>query len=722
MWEISLMAIKKKSNNHRKTNSKKTPAKRTENRNMIILLFLAGFIFLVVVARLFQIQVILGKEFREESYAMRAQETVVPAKRGAIYDANGVELAVDTTVYSLWIDSNYLRSKLLNNGIGKDEAATAIGSIIGAEPGFVLRKMELNSGFVWLKKEVSFEEVEGIKDLGYIGLYFQEEGSRYYPSHTAGGNLLGFVNKTGSGVAGIEATYNAILKGDDGYITGEKDGQNHFIADTIEVVKKEVPGKSIALTIDQKAQYIAEREIANIKRDLNPDSAVIMVMETKTGAILASANSNTYDPNNYKDLNSSLFTTLEYQSVFEPGSTMKILTSAAAINENVVNETTSFYDNGFRKIGLNTIKCWVFPRSHGEETLTEGMANSCNPVFVDVAMLLKQKDPNAWYRYLDTFGFGQKSTINFGGESPGILPSGNGDIYHSTSAIGQGIAVTPIQMLVAVSAIANNGQKMKPLLVKNILDTNGDILQTFEPTIEGQVVSKDTAEAVQRMMKAVVDKGTGTAFKLSNGIESLGKTGTAQKVDSTGSYELGKYVLSYVGLAPASDPKYTVFVVIDEAKKNGHVSATTAPYYKAVMEDVLALYGLSSNNQAAPNDNVLVPDLSGMTVEDGGVLLDGLGLKLVATGNGYILKQTPRAFTIVKKGREIAVVAEDKVLTENQTIVPSFMGLRLPSTISRAEGAALSLTYTGKGVVREQNPAPGTLVDKNTTVKVVLGE
>lgn len=722
MWVISSMGSNNKDGKTERKFKKKPPAKGKDFQGMRWIPLVAGLFFLVIVARLFQIQVLLANELQDESHEMREEERVIKAPRGSIYDANGIELAVDASVYSLWIDASYLRSNLTRNNVGKEEAAAAIAGILSLEPGYVLRKIELNSGFVWLKKEVSFEEVEGIKALEYTGLYFQEEPSRYYPGHAAGGNLLGFVNKTGTGVAGIESTYNAVLQGEDGYMTGELDGRKNFIANTEKILKEEVPGNSITLTIDQKAQYIAEREIANIRRELNPDNAVIMVMETKTGAILASANTNTYDPNNYKDLDTALFTTLEFQSVFEPGSIMKIVTSAAAINENVSNESSTYYGNGFRKIGTHTIKCHIYPSAHGEETMTEAMANSCNPVYVDIAMLLKKKDPDIWFEYLDRFGFGSRSAISFGGESPGIMPAGTGDIYHATSAIGQGIAVTPVQMLVAASAVANDGQKMKPLLVKNILNANGEVIQEFEPTIEAQVVSKDTAEAVQRMMVSVVEQGIGTAFRLSNGISSMGKTGTAQKAAPGGVYASGKYVLTYVGMAPAEDPKYTVLVFIDEARKNGHVSSTTAPYYKAVMEDILALYGETAGAAAVPNTQVMVPDLAGLPLEDGRILLDSLGLVLVPAGSGYIVRQNPKAFTVLQKGGEVRIEAEEAVLTETQTIVPTFLGLRLPAAIARGEGAALKMTYKGTGVVRSQNPAPGTMVEKDTEVIIELGE
>lgn len=718
------MVNKPSKNKNIKNRLKKMPVGKAENRRIKYFLTVTGFIFFIVILRLFQLQVVMGNALREESLTMRRDESEIIAERGSILDTNGIELAVDASVYSLWIDPSYLRQNLGRFKIDKEEASLLIGQAVDLQTDFVLRKIELNSGFVWLKKEVSFEEVEKIKSLGLIGLYFQEEGSRYYPNHAVGGNLIGFVNKTGVGVAGLEATYNNILKGQNGLIKGEKDGQNNYIADTVKTVKEAEPGRTIVLTIDQKAQYIAEREIANIERELEPESATIMVMETKTGAIIASANTNNYDSNSYRNLDINLYRTLEFQNIFEPGSTMKIITAAAALNEGVADENSIFYDNtGARLIGTNSIKCWIYPRAHGKETLTEAVANSCNPVLIDVAMLLKKKDPDLWYDYLKKFGFGTKTKISFSGEANGILPAGNGDIYHATSAIGQGIAVSPIQMISAISTVANNGQKMKPYLVKEIRDKAGNIIEAYEPIIENQVISKDTAEAVQRMMKSVVDSGTGTKFKLNNNIESMGKTGTAQKVNELGQYKDGKYIISYVGIAPYSNPKYTVFVIIDEAKKNGQSSTTVAPYYKAVMEDILALYSVSDNTASNTESNkIIMPDLTGLNTIDAKRILNNLGLKVELNGVGNIIAQSIRKNSLIDKGKEVVLTAKELNLDGTKSIVPALVGLRLPDALRLVENAGLEISHTGTGKVIEQSIAPGSIVLKNSLLVIKLGE
>ena len=714
----------KNSNGNKSKKIKKISVFKSENFRIKLFLIVASSLFILVLLRLFQLQIVLGDTFRNESYSIRKDESVIVAQRGNIYDAYGMELAIDTSVYSLWIDPSYLRSKLESLNMTKEEAAAVIGAKLNLEKEYVLRKIELNSGFVWLKKEVSFEEVQGIKDLKITGMYFKEEDARYYPDHNVGGNLLGFVNTSGEGVAGIEATYNDILRGQDGYITGEKDGQNNYIPDTVKILKEEIPGQSIYLTIDQKAQYIVDRELNNIKSQLKPTSATIMVMETKTGAIIASGNTNSYDPNEYSTTDSNLFSTLEFQSVYEPGSPMKVVTSSAGVNEGVVNENSTFYDNGYRDVDDQRVKCLIYPNAHGGETLVEGLANSCNPVFVDVALQLKKKNENLWFDYLDKFGFGKLSDINFIGESSGIMPYGDSDIYHATSAIGQGIAVTPIQMLVAASAVANDGQKMKPYLIKEIRDINGQLLQKNEPTIEGQLISKETAEVVQMMMKEVVDSGTGTSFQLENNIPSMGKTGTAEKVDeTTGTYFKGRYTISFVGVAPYDDPKYTVLVIVDNAQKGGESSATVAPYYKAVMEGILSQNSVSNQaNIAASTNKLIIPNFVGQKVEEAARIAQKAGIKVEIKGNGYVVDQSAKPFSIINADEILVLQGEEKVLAENQTVVPGLENLRLTDVIYLCEKAGLKLETQGTGKVIQQNLNPGDIVAKNSLLVVRLGD
>ena len=714
--------MERKTNNKNIKNNKRKLGQ--DNKKIKVFLVLASFLFLFVLLRLFQLQVILGGTIREESYSIRKDESVITAPRGNIYDANGIELAIDTSVYSLWMDPSYLRQNLEKAGMTKDEAAEKIGEKLNLDKVYVLRKIELNSGFVWLKKEVSFEEVQSIKELKIIGLYFKEEDARYYPDHAVGGNLLGFVNASGDGIAGIEATFNDILRGQDGYITGEKDGQNNYIPDTVQVLKEEVPGNSIVLTIDQKAQYIVDRELNNIKNDLKPASAMIMVMETKTGAIVASGNTNSYDPNNYATTNSSLFSTLEFQSVYEPGSTMKVVTSSAVINEGLVNENSTFYDNGYRTIGDHIIKCWLYSNYHGTETLTDGLANSCNSVYVDVAMLLKNKGENIWFNYLKSFGFSQQSAIKFIGESAGIMPYGTNEIYQATSAIGQGIAVTPIQMLTAVSAVANDGQKMKPYLIKEIKNSKDETIQKIEPTIEGQLVSKETAEIVQGMMKEVVKRGTGTKFQLDNNIASMGKTGTAEKVDeTTGTYFKGRYTISFIGVAPYDDPKYTVLVIVDNAQKGGNSSSTIAPYYRAVMEAILSQNSVSSQeNVAVASNKVILPNFTGQKIDDVNRIVGKLGIKIEIKGTGFITSQSESYSSVIGRDEVLVLNAEEKTLSKEQAIVPGLHNLRLSEAINVAENAGLRLEYHGSGKVVEQSLNPGDITNKNTILLVRLGE
>ena len=435
---------------HTRANRKQKKGKEsktwTEGQRVRVVFIIVGILFLLVVGRIVHVQLIMGGTLKAESLSLRQTQETIKAKRGSVLDANGEEFAVDASVYSLWIDANYFRSQLDKKSINKNVAAEELSKalspegVTGMTPEEVLQKIEQNSGFVWVKKKLSFQEVEAIKELGYNGLVFQEESRRHYPKGITGGNLIGFVNDSGIGAAGVESSYNDILSGTDGLIEGQKDGQNNFLQDTTHTIQEPVDGKNVQLTIDLRVQHIVDKETNRIISELSPQKASIVVMRTKTGEILGIGDSSVYDPNKFRETNSALFGVKAFQEAYEPGSTMKPVMAASAINEGVVNPNTGFYDNGFRTIDDHVIRCWIYPSSHGYESLTDGMANSCNPVFMDTAKLLRDANPDAWYKYLGSFGFGKKTAVNFAGEASGILPENNAYIFHATSAIGQGIS------------------------------------------------------------------------------------------------------------------------------------------------------------------------------------------------------------------------------------------------------------------------------------------
>lgn len=725
---------KRKRTSKKSENKGKESKPWTEGQRVRAVFVIVGVLFLLVVGRIVHVQLIMGGTLKDESMSVRQTQEVIKAKRGSIFDANGEELAADTPVYSLWVDANYFRSQLEKKKITKNEAAYKLAVVLSAETTSpmntdqVLQKIEQNSGFVWVKKKLTFDEVEQIKELGLPGLVFQEESSRYYPKHATGGNLIGFVNDSGLGSAGVESTYDDILSGEDGTIEGQKDGQNNFLQDTVNTIKDPIDGNNIQLTIDQRVQYIVDKEINKINEELSPNKASIVVMRTKTGEILGVGDSNVYDPNEYKNVNSALFRTIAFQDGYEPGSTMKPLMAAAAMQEGAVTPDTWFHDSGSYTIDTDTIRCWIWPNSHGSESLTDGMANSCNPVFIETALKLRNQNPDAWYDYLDRYGFGKQTAVDFAGEAYGQMPENNAFIYHATSAIGQGITASPIQMTAAISAIGNKGKIVEPRLIKNVTNNEGEIVKEY-PTVYGeQIVSEEVAIQTMEMMKEVIERpgATGTSGKLDD-YTSVGKTGTAEKTEYGATYAKGKYIISFVGMAPYPDPEFTVLVIIDEPVKGGTSSSTVGPYYKNVMEEVLK--ALAADNAATDETSeativegkAIMPDLTGMTSVEAKAVLEKRGLILEESGEGIITSQTTKPGEKIDTGSTVTVIVEAKEIGADQVVMTNFVGMRLPEVMARKEVMGININMSGTGKVISQSVPPGTIVNKDGTLTLKFG-
>lgn len=724
---------------HIKINKKQKQGKEskpwTEGQRIRAVFIIVGILFLLVISRIIHVQLIMGGTIKSENLNLRQTQEVIKAKRGSILDANGEELAVDVPVYSLWVDANQFRNQLVKRNVSKNVIAQELSRALSLEgvacmtPEEILLKIEQNSGFVWLKKKLSFREVEAVKELGYSALVFKEENRRHYPKGVTCGNLIGFVNDSGAGAAGIESSYNDILSGIDGFIVGQKDGKQNFLQDTTRTIRKPVDGKNLQLTIDLRAQHIVDKEMNKIISELNPQKASIIVMRTKTGEILGIGDSNIYDPNNFGETDSALFNVKSFQEAYEPGSTMKPIMAVSAINEGVVTPQTGFYDNGFRKIDEYTIHCWIYPDSHGYENLTDGMANSCNSVFMDTAKLLRDANPEAWYKYLDKFGFGKKTAVNFAGEASGILPENNAYIFHATSAIGQGISASPIQMATAISAIGNKGRLIKPRLIKSINNSKGEVIEKKEIIFGEQVVSEEAAIQTMKMMKAVVERpdATGRSGKL-DGIESVAKTGTAEKSDNSGRYVKDKYIISFVGMAPYPDPEFTVLVIIDEPTKGCGSSSSVGPYYKSIMEDIiktLAVNNIAINKNIAQtkiNSEVIMPDLTGMTAIYAKNLLKEKDIILDEDEKGNIISQSKKPGEKIKKGSTITVKIEDKDLVEGQIVLVNFIGLRLPYVMARKDSIGVKIEISGTGKVVSQNMPPGAILNKGDILKLKFSE
>ena len=492
----------------------------------------------------------------------------------------------------------------------------------------------------------------------------------------------------------------------------------------------------MTLTIDQNIQYFCERELDLLMNSsVKPKNAAIVMMDPKTGEILALAVRPGYDPNDFASYDSSLWRNWALSDFYEPGSTAKILTIAAALEEGAVSESDTFYDSGSVTVGKTKIKCWS-SKPHGSETFVEVAENSCNPAFVQVGQKIDAKDDETFYRYLKAFGMGVKTGISLPGESPGSLrdleavdeinPLDIANMY-----IGQGYGVTPIQLVTAVSAAVNGGTLLEPHLVKSINDNQGNVIEEIEPVEVRQVISEDTSKRVRAILESVVANGTGSKAYI-EGYRVGGKTGTAQKFID-GSYSASKYVASFIGFAPADDPALVCLVVVDEPSSYPVYGGTiAAPVFQRVVSDTLSYMGVEPQisgdekdddevraEEELANDTVLVPWVSGLSGGEAKSLLEEKGLKVEFSGSGDMVEsQLPGALSKAAPGSKVILTLGSS--GDTSVVLPDLTGKWVLECGEIINALGLKMTSEGAGYADSQEPAAGTALKRGDTVYVTF--
>ncbi len=649
------------------------------------------------------------------------RDVPVEARRGNVYDRNGNEL-----VTSVSVDSAYAFPPQVKD---KEDAAARIAAALGMDKEEVYQKLTQNVGFVWLKRRIDYQSAQKLKALKLNGVELVEENKRFYRQGSLAAHVLGFAGDDNQGLVGIESVYDKELRGSPGRIVIEKDAVGRDIPEALHKFIPPVPGNNLILTIDQTIQYFVERELDKIVETHNPKLAVIIVMDPKTGEILALGNRPTYNPEGWRQYPQQVWDHnpgIWYN--YEPGSTFKIITAAAALDEGAVRLKDTFYDPGYIKVADRTIRCWQ-DGGHGSQTFEEVAQNSCNPGFITVGLRLGTEK---FYKYINAFGFGQKSNICLPGEEVGILISQKEatDLDIATMSIGQSIAVTPVQLITATSAVANDGLLLKPSLVKSITNENGEVLREFQTETVRQVISKNTARTLLGLLTSVVQKGTGrNAFV--DGYGAAGKTGTAQVVES-GGYAEGKYVASFMGYAPADDPRISVLVMVAEPAGSIYFgSQVAAPVFKAVAQDTLRYLKVPERPNLEkpkypfvydePEIKQVVPNVVNYPVKDARSVLENDGLVVQIRGQGDIVfEQVPKGGAAVKRGTTVILDLNQPPGTgeQNQVTVPDLSGLTIKEAGTILEKLGLHLSPAGTGFAVRQGVAPGSKVAKDTIITV----
>ncbi len=671
--------------------------------------------------RLVWVQFVKGEELRQKAFAARFRNVEVLAKRGAIYDTNGKPLAISVST-----DSFYANPAVVKKSGKAEEIAAQLAEILGADQQTIYEKITKNQAFVWVQRHVPDELSQKIKELKLPGILSVEEPERFYPKGELLAHVLGFVGIDHQGLNGIEASYDKVLSGKSGTIMVEYDARGQEIPEAMQKYIPPEDGNSIYLTIDETIQYIVERELDEIMKSNQPKRAGAVVMEPKTGRILAMAVRPTYDPNNFKEYDSSLWRNFLISDVYEPGSTFKTIVAAGAMEEGVVKTTDRFYDPGYIKVGKETIKCWRHTRPHGSQTFVEGVQNSCNPVFVTIGL---REGVDVFYRYLHGFGFGKKTGIELPGEATGILVNKERckEIDLATMSIGQANAVTPIQLLTAFSAIANGGTYLKPQIVKEIKDKDGNLVKTIEPEVVRQVISEETSKSLLAILEKVVSEGTGkTAYV--EGYRVGGKTGTAQKSLPGGGYSTTEYIGSFMGVAPVNDPRIAVLVIVDSPQGVYYGGQTAGPRFKNIVRDTLRYLQVEAQLEPGKIANgqpktFELPNLVGQSTKEAVKKAEQLKLKVDVIGNGENIKaQLPLAGTQVGEGSKLVLYTSIPSVEgkPESIIVPDLTGRTIGEVKEITKLLNLNFELEGNGVVVRQEPVPDTQLQVGSTIKVYL--
>lgn len=750
--------------------------------------FIVGVIFLgffCVVLRMAWWQVVKGSELAETAKRMQTSDTVERAHRGKILDRNGKVLAESASVKTLVCNPRDVR----NSG-DVNKCIQVLSPIIGVSEAKLKAYFDEQSQYRIIKKRLSAEESTAIEAMlnpqydeetsreakllneqkkelkkALSGIYFENDSKRYYPYNVAS-HVLGFTGFDNNGIQGVELIFDDYLSGVNGAVSQNRNASGTTLVDQqAEYLTAAEQGCDVVLTIDETIQHFLEKHLeeAVLKNELKEGAAGI-VMNPKTGEILAIATKPDFDCNNPYDLTQFLEYATEFEAqypedelsdgetptarptedpdnysdefvsqarskmwrdksvsdTYEPGSTFKIITAAAAIEENVVDENSNFFCAGFKQVADRKIEC-ANHNGHGAQTFAEGVKNSCNPVFMEVGLAM---GADTFMNYFEAFGFTSKTGIALGGESSGLYYDTMNEVDLATSSFGQGFQITPIQLITAISSVINGGERMKPLIVKEITNSEG-VVKTYEPEVANRVISESTSERMRQMLEAVVADPNATGKNAYvKGFRIGGKTGTSEK-QPRGS---DKRIASFVGFAPANDPELVCLIMLDEPQTaNKYGGTIAAPVCGEIIADSLEYMGI--NKQYAEGEEtekeITVPELRNSSLESAKAKALAAGFDYKVRGVGKtVVDQLPAPQEVISEGSIIILYTEERS-EDDLAVVPDLKGysvkdakylLNLVGLNFKIGGAGHS--EAGNAYAVEQTFASGTRVLPGTAVGV----
>ncbi|MNO67103.1 Stage V sporulation protein D [compost metagenome] len=631
-------------------------SKVTVRRRLLLLLILLCLLFVALAVRLAYVQIGKGAELSEKAEESWRRNIPYSAKRGEISDRNGNVLAYNITTPTVMAIPVQVKTPEIT--------AKSLAPLLGMSEEAVFKAITKKQSIVRLQpggRKITMEKAQEIRDLALPGIVVAEDNKRYYPYGGLAAHILGFTGGYNQGLTGVESKYDSELSGMNGSVSYLSDAGGRLMPGSSEKYVEPKDGLNLELTIDKSIQSIMERELDQAMARLQANSALSIAMNPKTGEILAMAARPGYEPGAYQEVDSAVYNrNLPIWMTYEPGSTFKIITLAAALEEKKVNlKNERFFDPGFVKVGGATLRCWK-RGGHGSQTFLQVVENSCNPGFVALGQRLGKE---TLFKYIKNFGFGSKTGIDLAGEENGILfkLSNVGPVELATTSFGQGVSVTPIQQITAVSAAINGGKLFKPYVAKAwIHPESGDIVSENSPQPIRQVISEETSKQVREALESVVANGTGgNAFI--DGYRVGGKTGTAQKVIN-GRYSQNEHIVSFIGFAPADDPQIVVYTAVDNPQGIQFGGVVAAPIVRNILADALEYMKVPRrDDQVAKKYKygeipvVTVPNLIGQSVQE--IYEDlNMNFNLAKSGAGnVVINQSPKAGERVERGSTIRI-------------------------------------------------------------------
>lgn len=701
-------------------------------------------IFLALIGRLTYIMIYKNKEYKHMAQGQWNSQVTVEAGRGDIKDRSGSILATSIDVYRVDLDLKAIDTYITDEGITKDKVVESLATASGLSIDEVNKKLNpINEEGVEVKTStlitgIEKEVADKIKALEIYGVIISINPKRYYPNNNFLAHVLGGVNSDNVGLNGVELEYNAQLKGLAGYKIAEVDGSLKELPFQTIKYASPVNGNDVMLTIDENIQLMAEKAAEKGFEDNKAKEVSIIVMNPNNGEILAMVNKPDFNPNNpYEEYEKfdgendfeklqNMFRNSAISNNFEPGSTFKNITIAAAIEEGVAHENDTFYCDGGVKFGSTTIKCWN-TAGHGTQTLPEILQNSCNVGFMELGSRLGSAKLR---EYIDKFEFGKLTKIDLPGESEGIIKSVSdmSEMDLATISFGQTNTVSSIQLMRAFNAIANGGTLIQPHMMKEISHeaSNGTkiIDEQFKPIVEKGIISEATTATLRDYLERTINQGQEIGAFMGKDRRVGGKTGTAQKVDPIlGGYSADKYIASVVALYPVENPQVTIFIKVeDPSAGNYYGGPVTTPILKSLLSEIFTYMDSQVYTERYSEKNkVVVPELRGKSVNEAKKILENSKLNIdIGKDASKVTNMEPYPGSLVEENAVISLNVDDYKNDSDKLIMPDLKGKTLEEATSILNSLEITYKTNGSGIVESQDVIAGKLIEKETKVKLDL--